>query len=62
MIEFTIIQKKLFGTWQFGKFDVLVNFMIQKFATFFSVFLVRGKYERRAFILKKIHASVVERQ
>ena len=24
--------KKLFGTWQFGKIDVLVNFIIQKFA------------------------------
>jgi hypothetical protein len=23
------IQKKLFGTWQFGKIDVLVNFIIQ---------------------------------
>ena len=25
--------KKLFSTWQFGKTDVLVNFIIQKFAT-----------------------------
>ena len=35
---------KLFGTWQFGKIDVLVNFISQKFAR--SVFLVRGKSER----------------
>ena len=51
MIKFTVIPKKLFGTWQFGKIDVLVNFIIQKFATFekftfFSVFLVRGKSEK----------------
>ena len=26
------IYKKLIGTWQFGKTDVLVNFIIQKFA------------------------------
>ena len=24
--------KKLFGTWQFGKIEVFVNFIIQKFA------------------------------
>jgi hypothetical protein len=28
-----VYQKKTFGTWQFGKIDVLVNFIIQKFAT-----------------------------
>ena len=27
------IPNKLFGTWQFGKIYVLVNFIIQKFAT-----------------------------
>jgi hypothetical protein len=26
-------KKKLFGTWQFGKIDVLISFIIQKFAT-----------------------------
>ena len=31
MIKFTVIPK-LFGTWQFGKIDVFVNFIIQKFA------------------------------
>ena len=31
MIKFTAIQKKLFGTRQFGKIDVLVNFIISKF-------------------------------
>jgi hypothetical protein len=38
-------KKKLFGTWQFDKIDVLVNFNIEKF-TFFSVFLVRDKSEK----------------
>ena len=32
MVKFTVIPKKLFGTWQFGKIGVLVNFIIQKFA------------------------------
>ena len=35
-------KKKLFGTWQFGKIDVLVNFIIQKFAfenTLFTVMI-----------------------
>ena len=60
------IKTKLFGTWQFGKIDVLVNFIIQK------VFLVRCIPERierihfseslRGFILQKVQASVVERQ
>ena len=37
----------LFGTWQFGKIDVSVNFIIQKFARLKSKhFLVRGKSER----------------
>ena len=28
MIKFTVIEKKkLFGTWQFGKIDVFVNFI-----------------------------------
>ena len=30
MIKFTVITKKSFGTWQFGKIDVLVNLIIQK--------------------------------
>ena len=30
MIRFTVIPKKPFGTWQFGKLGVLVNFIIQK--------------------------------
>jgi hypothetical protein len=30
MIKFLIIQKKTFGTWQFGKIGVLVNFIMQK--------------------------------
>ena len=44
MMKFTVI---LFGTWQFGKIDVLANKIcnIEKF-TFFSVFLVRGKSEK----------------
>ena len=29
---YSYTKKKLFGTWQFGKIDVLVNFIIQKFA------------------------------
>ena len=47
MVKFTVITKKLFVTWQFGKIDVLVNFIckIEK-QTFFSVFLVRGESER----------------
>jgi hypothetical protein len=31
MIKFTVIPKKLFGTWQFGKIDVVVDFIVQKF-------------------------------
>ena len=67
MIKFTVIPKTLFGTWQFGKIDVLVNFIIQKFATlkslhFFSVFLVRSKSEKIASIHFADQASVVERQ
>ena len=66
MIKLTIIPKKLFGTWQFGKIDVLVNFVIQKFARLkskhFSQFFwwevnLRGL---RAFVLQKVQASVVE--
>ena len=44
-------RKKLFGTWQFGKIGVLVNFINQelKFCKiaqiFFSVSLMRGKFE-----------------
>ena len=30
MIKFKVIPKKPFGTWQFGKIGVLVNFIIQK--------------------------------
>ena len=33
MIEFTVIPKKPFGTWQFGKIDVL-----QGIARFFKIF------------------------
>ena len=29
---YSYTKKKLFGTWQFGKIDVLVNFTNQKFA------------------------------
>ena len=33
MIKFTIIPKnKQFGTWKFGKIDILVNSITQKFA------------------------------
>ena len=44
-------KKKLFGTWQFGKIGVLVNFIIQKFAKlkskhFSHFFLLKGKSER----------------
>ena len=62
------LSKKLFGAWQFGKIDVLFNFIIQKSASLksnqFSQFFcwevnLRGL---RAFILQKVHASVVERQ
>ena len=61
MIKFTVIQKTLFGTWQF-------DFIIQKFAILkskhFSQFFwwevnLRGL---RAFILQKIQASDIERQ
>ena len=39
IIKFTVIPKKPFGTWQFGKMGVLVNFVIQKLNTsFVSVF------------------------
>jgi hypothetical protein len=31
-------KKNLFGTWQFGKIDVLVNLLIQKFKKHFSQF------------------------
>ena len=60
--------KKLFGTWQFGKIDVLVNFIIQKVSRLkskqFSQFFwwkvnLRGL---GAMILQKVQASVVERQ
>ena len=30
MITYIYTQKRLFGTWQFGKIDVLVNFIIQR--------------------------------
>ena len=48
---YSYIPKKLFDTWQFGKIDVLVNFIIQKFERlkskyFHQFFLVRGKFER----------------
>jgi hypothetical protein len=48
--------KNQFGTWQFGRIDVFVNFIIQKFASlkskqFSQFFLVRGKSERN----EKIH-------
>ena len=68
MINYSYTQKKLFGTWQFGKIDVLVNFITQKFqrlkSKHFSQFFwwevnLRGL---RAFILQKVQASVVERQ
>ena len=65
---YSYTKKKLFGTWQFGKIDVLVNFIIQKFARLkskhFSQFFwwevnLRGL---RAFILQKVQASVFEGQ
>ena len=68
MIKFIVIPKKLFGTWQFGKIGVLVNFIIQKFARLkskhFSQFFwlevnLRGL---RAFILQRVQTSVAERQ
>ena len=63
-----LYQKKLFGTWQFVKIDVLVDFIIEKFARlkskYFSHFFwwevnLRGL---RAFILQKLQATFVERQ
>ena len=68
MIKFTVTQKKLFGTWQFGKIDVLLNFIIQKFerlkSKHFSQFYwsevnLRGL---RGLILQKVQTLVVERQ
>ena len=53
MIKFTVVQKKPFEPWQFGKIGVLVNFIIDKLkfckiAHVFSapVSLVRGKFEK----------------
>ena len=48
------------GSWQFGKIDVVVNFIICNIekCTFFSVSLVVNHRRLRAFILQK----VVERQ
>ena len=71
--SFSILQKFnfwmiKFGTWQFGKIDVLANFIIQKFATLkslhFSQFFWWEVNLRvlRAFILQRVQASVVERQ
>ena len=60
--------KKLFSTWQFGKTDVLVNFIIQKFATLKSKHFLQFFWWEvnlrglKAFILQKVQASVVERQ
>ena len=57
MIKFTVIPKKnLYGTWQFGKIDVLVNFIIQKFAR------LKSKHFSQFFWWQKIQASVVETQ
>jgi hypothetical protein len=60
--------KNLFGTWQFGKIDVLVNVIILKVARLkskhFSQFFWWEVNLRilRAFILQKVQALVVERQ
>ena len=52
-------KKKLFGTWKFGKIDVLINFNF--FPPFSQFFLwevnLRGL---RAFILQNVQGSVVE--
>ena len=61
-----LFPKKIFSIWQFSKIDVLVNFIIQKFARLksihFSQFFwwevnLRGL---RAFILQNVQGSVVE--
>jgi len=63
-----LYHKKLFGTWQFGKIDILVNFIIQKFATFKSLYFSRFFWcevnlrRLRGFDLQKVQASVVEKQ
>jgi hypothetical protein len=50
MIKFTILQKKTFCAWQFGKIGVLVNFILQelKFCKIahllLPVSLARGKF------------------
>ena len=70
MTKFTVsyTKKKLFGTWQFGKIDVLVNIINKKFPSLnskqFSQFFWGdlNLRELRAFILRKVLASVVERQ
>ena len=52
-------KKNLFGTWKFGKIDVLINFII--FPQFSQFFLwevnLRGL---RAFILQNVQGSVAE--
>ena len=60
MIFFIILQKnKLFGTWKFGKIDVLINFnFFPQFSQFFLWEVnLRGL---RAFILQNVQGSVVE--
>ena len=56
---FIILQKKLFGTWKFGKIDVLINFnFFPQFSQFFLWEVnLRGL---RAFILQNVQGSVVE--
>ena len=64
---YSYTKKKLFGTWQFGKIDVLINFIIQKFARLkskqFSQFFWQEVNMRglRAFILQKVQALVFKR-
>ena len=61
MIKFTVMPKKIFGTWQF-------DFIIQKFVRLKSKHFSQlfwwevDMRELRAFILQKVQASVVERQ
>ena len=52
-------KKKLFGTWKFGKIDVLINFnFFPQFSQFFLWEVnLRGL---RAFILQNVQGSVVE--
>ena len=56
---YNFTKKKLFGTWKFGKIDVLINFnFFPQFSQFFLWEVnLRGL---RAFILQNVQGSVVE--